>query len=48
LIGEGALGALMSGSGPTVFGIAQNKEQALKIYKKLKLEYKSIWVVQTI
>ena len=48
LIEEGALGALMSGSGPTVFGIAQNKEQASKIYKKLKLEYKSIWVVHTI
>ena len=48
LIEEGALGALMSGSGPTVFGIAQNKEQALKIYKKLKSEYKSIWVVHTI
>ena len=48
LVEEGALGALMSGSGPTVFGIAQNKEQALKIYKKLKSEYKSIWVVHTI
>jgi len=48
LIEEGALGALMSGSGPTVFGIAQNKEQALKIYKKLKSEYKSIWVVHTV
>jgi len=48
LIEEGALGALMSGSGPTVFGIAQNKEQALKIYKKLKSEYKSIWAVHTV
>jgi len=48
LIEEGALGALMSGSGPTVFGIAQNKEQALKIFKKLKSEYNSIWVVHTI
>ena len=48
LIEESALGALMSGSGPTVFGIAQNKEQALKIYKKLKSEYKLIWVVHTI
>ena len=48
LIEEGALGALMSGSGPTVFGIAQNKEQALKIYEKLKSEYKSIWAVHTI
>lgn len=45
---EGALGALMSGSGPTVFGIAQNKEQALKIYEKLKPEYKLIWIVHTI
>ena len=48
LINEGALGALMSGSGPTVFGIAQNKKEALQIYEKLKLEYKSIWVVHTI
>jgi len=48
LIKEGILGALMSGSGPTVFGVAQNKEQALKIYEKLKSEYKSIWVVHTV
>lgn len=48
LIEEGALGALMSGSGPTVFGVAQNKEQAFKIYKKLKSEYKSIWAVNTV
>ena len=48
LMEEGAMGALMSGSGPTVFGIAQNKEQALNIYEKLKSEYKSIWAVQTI
>ncbi len=48
LIEEGALGALMSGSGSTVFGIAQNEEQALKIYKNLKSEYKSIWIVHSI
>ncbi|MCK4240115.1 MAG: 4-(cytidine 5'-diphospho)-2-C-methyl-D-erythritol kinase [Candidatus Atribacteria bacterium] len=48
LINEGALGALMSGSGPTVFGIAQNKKEALQIYEKLILEYKSIWVVHSI
>jgi len=41
-------GALMSGSGSTVFGIAQNEEQALKIYKNLKSEYKSIWIVHSI
>jgi len=48
LIEEGVLGALMSGSGPTVFGITQNKEEALKIYEKLRPEYKLIWVVHTI
>lgn len=48
LIEEGVLGALMSGSGPTVFGITQNEEEALKIYEKLKPEYKLIWVVHTI
>lgn len=48
LIEESVLGALMSGSGPTVFGITQNKEEALKIYEKLKPEYKLIWVVHTI
>ncbi|HER25308.1 MAG TPA: 4-(cytidine 5'-diphospho)-2-C-methyl-D-erythritol kinase [Candidatus Atribacteria bacterium] len=48
LIGEGALGALMSGSGPTVFGIIRNKGQALRIYEKLKPKYESIWVVHTI
>lgn len=45
---EGALGALMSGSGPTVFGIARNKEQVLRIYEKLKSEYRLIWIVHTI
>ena len=48
LIEKGVLSALMSGSGPTVFGITQNKEEALKIYEKLKSEYKLIWVVHTI
>jgi len=48
LMKGGALGALMSGSGPTVFGIMQNKEEALKAYKKLKSEYRSIWLAHTI
>lgn len=45
---SGALGALMSGSGPSVFGIMPDKEEAWKAYKRLKLEYPLIWVVQTI
>ncbi|HBY57746.1 MAG TPA: 4-(cytidine 5'-diphospho)-2-C-methyl-D-erythritol kinase [Candidatus Atribacteria bacterium] len=47
LLNVGALGALMSGSGPTVFGIMQNKEEALKVYERLKQEYKLIWLVHT-
>jgi len=48
LINEGALGALMSGSGPTIFGIAKNKDVALKIYSNIKSKYNLIWVVHTI
>ena len=48
LINKGALGALMSGSGSTVFGIAQNEKEAISIYKKLKQRYNLIWVVHTI
>lgn len=35
----GALGAIMSGSGPTVFGIYHSKDKAYKAAHKLKLEY---------
>lgn len=34
----GALNSMMSGSGPTVFGIFDNKENAEKAYEKLKTE----------
>jgi 4-diphosphocytidyl-2-C-methyl-D-erythritol kinase len=36
LCSAGALGALMTGSGPTVFGIFSEKTDALKAYRKLK------------
>lgn len=32
----GALGSIMSGSGPTVFGIFDDKENALAVYKEIK------------
>jgi 4-diphosphocytidyl-2-C-methyl-D-erythritol kinase len=35
LIEHGALGALMSGSGPTVFGIFETEEMAVKAEKAL-------------
>jgi 4-diphosphocytidyl-2-C-methyl-D-erythritol kinase len=36
LYSAGALGALMTGSGPTVFGIFSEKEDASKAYRKVK------------
>ena len=38
LIEEGAEGALMSGSGPTVFGIFKEKEQAQKAFERIEKE----------
>jgi len=39
---HGALGALMSGSGPTVFGYFENKSDAVATIKYLKLNKKSV------
>lgn len=39
--------ALMSGSGPTVFGICKDKEQALKMYSYFKKEYREVFVTHT-
>ncbi len=39
MLQHGAKGAIMSGSGPTVFGIYHSKEDAQKTAYKLKLEY---------
>jgi 4-diphosphocytidyl-2-C-methyl-D-erythritol kinase len=36
LLSAGAAGALMTGSGPTVFGLFPDEKKALKAYKKLK------------
>lgn len=43
----GAKGVLMSGSGPTIFGICKNREQAQFIYKKMRRTYKETFVVQS-
>ena len=48
LMKAGALGTLMSGSGPTVFGIAASKEAAEEIAKKMKLKYKRVIVTKTV
>lgn len=45
---EGVMGVLMSGSGPTVFGIAKDEEHAYRIYNRLKGGDYFIRVVESI
>jgi len=45
---EGALGAMMSGSGPTVFGFFNDINKANKCSDKLKDKYKEVFVTTTI
>jgi 4-diphosphocytidyl-2-C-methyl-D-erythritol kinase len=47
-IQEGALGALLSGSGPTVFALTANSTEAEGIGKKLKAEDREVHVTQTV
>lgn len=47
MIEYNALGAMMSGSGPTVFGIYKNYERAKSAYEHLSLFYKQTYMVQT-
>lgn len=47
LIKRGALGAMMSGTGTSVFGIFENRYQALKTAKKLKKFSREIFVTNT-
>lgn len=42
---HGASGVLMSGSGPTVFGLFKNQERASKAYKKIKKTYPQTYLV---
>lgn len=42
---SGAIGSLMSGSGPTTFGIFKNMETAKKAYEKAKADYPDFDVV---
>lgn len=44
LRGAGALGAVMSGSGPTVFGIFESKEEARSAVRKMSFRHPSKWV----
>ncbi len=41
---EGALNAMMSGSGPTVYGIFDDRDRALKAINSIKERYPDLWM----
>lgn len=47
IIKNGALNALMSGSGPTVFALFEDKEKAKKAYENLKDKYEFVCLTKT-
>lgn len=47
LIEMGALNALMSGSGPSVFAIFPDKEKAFRAYQTLKNEYQEVYLLSS-
>jgi 4-diphosphocytidyl-2-C-methyl-D-erythritol kinase len=48
LVAAGALGAVMSGSGPTVFGVARSFEQARQIRTRLARGSWACWAVRSV
>ncbi|NQV13765.1 MAG: 4-(cytidine 5'-diphospho)-2-C-methyl-D-erythritol kinase [Parcubacteria group bacterium] len=48
MLALGALGSLMSGSGPSVFGVWAGREGAEKAYKALRQEYKQAYLVKSL
>lgn len=48
VMAAGALGALMSGSGPTVFGLARSFEHARQLRRRLTRVSWSCWAVRTV
>ena len=48
LIQYGALGANMSGTGPTAFGLFRTKEEAEKAYDQLKEQYLETYLAETV
>lgn len=48
MIDRGALGSIMSGSGPTVFGFFEDMLQAQRCYDYMKSKYKDTYITRTI
>lgn len=47
LLELGAGGALMSGSGPSVFGLADDKKSAAEIYRKIKKDFRKAFFLKS-
>lgn len=48
MVSTGSLGALMSGSGPTVFGIMENEDSAKKLHSLLEIHPWDVFVARTV
>ena len=48
LVANGALNSVMSGSGPTIFGIFEDEEKAKNAYENLKGSYKFVYLTKTL
>jgi 4-diphosphocytidyl-2-C-methyl-D-erythritol kinase len=48
LVAAGSLGALMSGSGPTVFGVARSLDHARQIQRRVRRASWECWAVRTL
>ena len=48
MIKMGAMGAMMSGSGPTIFAFFDDMLKAQRCYDKFKIQYKEIYLTRTI
>ncbi len=48
LVSAGALGAAMSGTGPTVFGIFEDEEEAKAAYQTLKGQYHDVFLTEPV
>ncbi len=44
----GAMGSMMSGSGPTIFAFFDDMLKAQRCYDKFKIQYKEVYITRTI
>ena len=48
MVERGAIGALMSGSGPTVFGLVADRAEAIRLAAAFRDRYREVYVVRTL